>query len=79
MLLTFLQVVLQLVEHAPQALLVLHPAVELGEHLVRIVDRRDRLVRAGVDMRVQVSARSGTMTPNSSEPNRVRVSALACR
>src|SRR5437660_7996703 len=28
-------------------------------------------------MRVQVSARSGTMTPNSSEPNRVRVVGLA--
>ena len=44
-----LQVVLQVVEDAPQALLVLHPAVELGEHLVRVVDRRERLVRAGVD------------------------------
>ena len=29
--------------------LVLHPAVELGEHLVGVVDRGDRLVRAGVD------------------------------
>ena len=28
-------------------------------------------------MRVQVSARSGTITPNSSEPNRVRVAGLA--
>ena len=30
-------------------------------------------------MRVQVSARSGTMTPNSSEPKRVRVAGSACR
>ena len=30
-------------------------------------------------MRVQVSARSGTITPNSSEPNRVRVAASFCR
>ena len=43
------QVVLEVVEDALQALLVLHAAVELGEHLVGIVDRRDRLVRPGVD------------------------------
>ena len=42
------QIVLQVVEDAPQAFLVLHPAVQLGEHLVRIVDRRERLVRTGV-------------------------------
>ena len=30
-------------------------------------------------MRVQVSARSGTITPNSSEPKRVRVSSPLCR
>ena len=30
-------------------------------------------------MRVQVSARSGTMTPNSSEPKRVRVLGSLCR
>jgi hypothetical protein len=43
------EVLLQLVEDALQALLILHPAVEPGEHLVRVVDRRDRLVRPGVD------------------------------
>ena len=41
-----LEVVLEVVEDALQALLVLHTAVELGEHLVGIVDRRDWLVRA---------------------------------
>ena len=30
-------------------------------------------------MRVQVSARSGTITPNSSEPKRVRVAGFVCR
>jgi len=30
-------------------------------------------------MRVHVSARSGTATPNSSEPKRVRVASFACR
>ena len=43
------QVVLEVVEDALQALLILHAAVELGEHLVGVVDRRDRLVRPGVD------------------------------
>ena len=44
-----LQIVLHVVEHADQHLAVLHFAVELGEHLIRIVDRRDRLVRPGID------------------------------
>ena len=30
-------------------------------------------------MRVQVSARSGTITPNSSDPNAVSVAGFACR
>ena len=37
------------VEHALERLLVLHLAVELGEHLIGVVDRRHRLVRPGVD------------------------------
>ena len=40
------QIVAHVVEHAHEAVAVLHPAVELAEHLVRIVDRRDGLVRA---------------------------------
>ncbi len=75
-----LQVVLQVVEHALQALPVLHPAVELVEHLIGIVDRRDRLVRR---RRRPCASRcrpdSGTITPNSSEPKRVRVAGSLCR
>ena len=37
------------VEHAAEALAVLHLPVELFEHLVGIADRRERLVRPGVD------------------------------
>ncbi len=44
----FLEVILQVVEDAAESLLVLHAAVELGEHLVGVVDRRERLVGAGV-------------------------------
>ena len=43
------QVFLELVQDALQALLVLHATVELAEHLIGIVDRGEGLVRAGVD------------------------------
>ncbi len=46
--LDLLEVVVEFVEHAGDGLAVLHLPVQLGEHLVRVVDRRDRLVRAGV-------------------------------
>ena len=46
--LIFLQIAFQIVQHAAQALLIFHPAVEFLEHLVRIVDRRNRLIAAGV-------------------------------
>ena len=42
------EILVKLVEHAPQALAVLHAPVEPGEHLIRIVDRRHRLVGTGV-------------------------------
>ena len=44
----FLQVVAHVVEDALETLLVLQLAVELLIHLVRVGDRRDRLVRAGI-------------------------------
>ena len=48
MLSTFLKSSVQVVEHGAERLLVFHAAVELGEHLVGVVDRRDGLVGAGV-------------------------------
>jgi hypothetical protein len=43
------QILVKLVEHALHALAILHLAIEFLEHLVGIVDRRHRLVAAGVD------------------------------
>ena len=43
------EILVKLVEHAPQALAMLHIPVEPGEHLVGVVDRCHRFVRAGVD------------------------------
>ncbi len=43
------EIAFQIVQHAAQALLIFHPAVKFLEHLVRIIDRRNRLVAAGVD------------------------------
>ena len=42
------QVLLQFVKDALQALLVFHTTVQFGEHLVGIVNRCNRLVRAGI-------------------------------
>ena len=46
--LDFFEVFLEVVENAAEAFFVFRSAVELGEHLVGIVDRRERLVGAGV-------------------------------
>ena len=43
------EILVDFVEHAPQTLAMLHVPVETGEHLVRIVDRCHRFVRAGID------------------------------
>ena len=43
------QILVDLVEHAPHALAVFHAPVELGKHLVRVVDRGDGLVGPRVD------------------------------
>ena len=41
---------LDVVEDAPQALLFFHPAIEPREHLVGVVDRRDRLPRISLGL-----------------------------
>ena len=46
--LDFLEVFLQFIEHAAQILLVLQAAIQLGEHLVGIVNRCQRLVGTSV-------------------------------
>ena len=43
------QVPLQIIQNAAEILLVIHPAIKLGEHLIRIVDGSDGPIRSAVD------------------------------
>ena len=43
------KIFLQFIQNALQTFLIFHPAVQLMEHLVRVINRSNRLVGTGID------------------------------